>query len=317
MADLRAMGSFGGGSGGGAGGHHSPLQSFKGCLTSASSPSSNSSSGPATPHGIQDILSRPAPFVTCGQGGQGGGGVMVPTSATATSSAALGNALSAAAAATALPRFSLGAAAVAAQNLYFNQASGGLQKLAAGLAGDLGRQQFYWPAMAHNQAIWRERIAGQVAQSCQMDKDGKKKHTRPTFSGHQIYVLEKTFEQTKYLAGPERAKLAYALGMSESQVKVWFQNRRTKWRKRHAAEMATAKKRHDSEAENHRQGGPSGPLSDVGMSDEEEEDDDSRSTSDHMMTSEKRLKKDAMAAIPSAGHHFSLGHCPPNSGLPS
>lgn len=70
-----------------------------------------------------------------------------------------------------------------------------------------------------------------------------KKHTRPTFSGHQIYVLEKTFEQAKYLAGPERAKLAYQLAMSESQVKVWFQNRRTKWRKRSAAEMATAKKR--------------------------------------------------------------------------
>ena len=52
------------------------------------------------------------------------------------------------------------------------------------------------------------------------DRDGKKKHTRPTFSGQQIFALEKTFEQTKYLAGPERAKLAYALGMSESQVKV-------------------------------------------------------------------------------------------------
>uniref|UniRef100_A0A182P732 Homeobox domain-containing protein n=1 Tax=Anopheles epiroticus TaxID=199890 RepID=A0A182P732_9DIPT len=51
------------------------------------------------------------------------------------------------------------------------------------------------------------------------DKDGKKKHTRPTFSGQQIFALEKTFEQTKYLAGPERAKLAYALGMTESQVK--------------------------------------------------------------------------------------------------
>jgi len=47
-----------------------------------------------------------------------------------------------------------------------------------------------------------------------------KKHTRPTFSGHQIFALEKTFEQTKYLAGPERARLAYALGMTESQVKV-------------------------------------------------------------------------------------------------
>ena len=53
-----------------------------------------------------------------------------------------------------------------------------------------------------------------------MDKDGKKKHTRPTFSGHQIFALEKTFEQTKYLAGPERARLAYALGMTEGQVKV-------------------------------------------------------------------------------------------------
>lgn len=52
------------------------------------------------------------------------------------------------------------------------------------------------------------------------DKDGKKKHTRPTFSGQQIFALEKTFEQTKYLAGPERAKLAYGLGMTESQVKV-------------------------------------------------------------------------------------------------
>lgn len=53
-----------------------------------------------------------------------------------------------------------------------------------------------------------------------LDKDGKKKHSRPTFSGQQIFALEKTFEQTKYLAGPERARLAYSLGMTESQVKV-------------------------------------------------------------------------------------------------
>ena len=53
-----------------------------------------------------------------------------------------------------------------------------------------------------------------------MIESDKKKHTRPTFSGQQIFALEKTFEQTKYLAGPERAKLAFALGMTESQVKV-------------------------------------------------------------------------------------------------
>ncbi|VEL08444.1 unnamed protein product [Protopolystoma xenopodis] len=58
-----------------------------------------------------------------------------------------------------------------------------------------------------------------MKQQMQLDKEGKRKHTRPTFSGQQIYLLEKTFEQTKYLAGPERAQLAAMLGMSESQVK--------------------------------------------------------------------------------------------------
>ena len=53
-----------------------------------------------------------------------------------------------------------------------------------------------------------------------IDNFGRKKHTRPTFSGQQIFALEKTFEQSKYLAGPERARLAYNLQMTESQVKV-------------------------------------------------------------------------------------------------
>lgn len=51
-------------------------------------------------------------------------------------------------------------------------------------------------------------------------KDGKKKNTRPTFTGSQIFALEKMFEAQKYLAGPERGRLALALGMTESQVKV-------------------------------------------------------------------------------------------------
>lgn len=78
----------------------------------------------------------------------------------------------------------------------------------------------------HNLVIKQEQVnRSQVALNssghngaAQVSKN--KKHTRPTFSGHQIYVLEKTFEQAKYLAGPERAKLAYQLAMSESQVKV-------------------------------------------------------------------------------------------------
>ncbi|CAF0844614.1 unnamed protein product [Adineta steineri] len=82
-------------------------------------------------------------------------------------------------------------------------------------------------------------------------KDMKRKSSRPTFTGHQIFALEKMFENTKYLAGTERSRLASQLAMSEAQVKVWFQNRRTKWRKKHAAEIhgsngsKRAKKRND------------------------------------------------------------------------
>ncbi|EPB76686.1 homeobox domain protein [Ancylostoma ceylanicum] len=47
-----------------------------------------------------------------------------------------------------------------------------------------------------------------------------KKQSRPTFTGHQIFMLEKKFEQTKYLAGSDRAQLAQELSMSESQVKA-------------------------------------------------------------------------------------------------
>jgi len=56
----------------------------------------------------------------------------------------------------------------------------------------------------------------------QQQQQQQQQHTRPTFSGPQIFALEKTFEQTKYLAGPERARLAIGLGMSEGQVKVYI-----------------------------------------------------------------------------------------------
>lgn len=51
-------------------------------------------------------------------------------------------------------------------------------------------------------------------------KDAKRKTSRPTFTGHQIFALEKMFENTKYLAGTERSRLASQLSMSEAQVKV-------------------------------------------------------------------------------------------------
>lgn len=56
----------------------------------------------------------------------------------------------------------------------------------------------------------------------------RKKRTRAAFTHSQVYELERRFSHQKYLSGPERADLASALKLSETQVKIWFQNRRYK-----------------------------------------------------------------------------------------
>ncbi|XP_068747614.1 homeobox protein CDX-2-like [Montipora capricornis] len=53
---------------------------------------------------------------------------------------------------------------------------------------------------------------------------------RPVFTQLQRRGLEKRFQITKYVTKRERLQIGAMLGLSETQVKVWFQNRRTKWR---------------------------------------------------------------------------------------
>ena len=48
----------------------------------------------------------------------------------------------------------------------------------------------------------------------------------------QLIGLEKRFENQKYLSTPDRIQLAEYLGLSQLQVKTWYQNRRMKWKKK-------------------------------------------------------------------------------------
>ncbi|XP_078423990.1 homeobox protein DBX1 isoform X1 [Cetorhinus maximus] len=62
---------------------------------------------------------------------------------------------------------------------------------------------------------------------------------RVVFSEEQRKALEKTFQRQKYISKTDRKKLATHLGLKDSQVKIWFQNRRMKWRNTKERELLT------------------------------------------------------------------------------
>ena len=59
----------------------------------------------------------------------------------------------------------------------------------------------------------------------------RRRKARTIFTVEQMFELEKRFQEQKYLTVPERVLIAGQLALTEQQVKTWFQNRRTKWKR--------------------------------------------------------------------------------------
>ncbi|CAF0960681.1 unnamed protein product [Adineta steineri] len=60
---------------------------------------------------------------------------------------------------------------------------------------------------------------------------------RTAFSNEQLIELEAEFQQKKYLSLVERSQIARSLHLSEIQVKIWWQNRRAKWKRIKAGQL--------------------------------------------------------------------------------
>ncbi|KER28153.1 hypothetical protein T265_04983 [Opisthorchis viverrini] len=65
-------------------------------------------------------------------------------------------------------------------------------------------------------------------------KGKKNRKARTAFTDQQLSELEHSFDRQKYLAVQDRMELAARLGLSDMQVKTWYQNRRTKWKRQTA-----------------------------------------------------------------------------------
>ncbi|KAK6297993.1 hypothetical protein J4Q44_G00310480 [Coregonus suidteri] len=133
--------------------------------------------------------------------------------------------------------------AAAQQAMHIQQPGGGARNHPAAMLtwAHLGDTNSLHPVYYQQLSGYNQGQPGCLSRGTFVQRSGRR--IRTIYTDDQLTKLEEVFSKQRYMTGTEKMLLASALRLTETQVKVWFQNRRTRWRKAHG-DMADVPEKH-------------------------------------------------------------------------